>query len=180
MAFSSCLFLTAVATATVPAIPTSHVLFRRIQREGSMLKGLSTAGHFMPAARPSQAAAVTWWCAPKAAHCLKLSLLLPSLCWRTRPCCADITASIVLVSLPSMRWHRCPSFSCFCPIVMPLVTRCCCRAGFFANTALASLPALHWHLCRRCAGIVASCHAGITASIALESSLYALVLLTLL
>ena len=171
MTISSCLFLTAVATATVPAIPTSHVLFRRIQREGSMLKGLSTAGHFMPAARPSQAAAVTR-CAPKAAHCLKLSLLLPSLRWRTRPCCAGITASIALVSLPSMRWHCCSSFSCFCPIVMPLVTRCRCRAGFFANTALASLPALRWHLCRRCAGIVASHRAGITASIALESLLF--------
>jgi hypothetical protein len=66
MAFSSCFFLAAVATATTPATPSSHVLFRRIQREGLMLKGLSTAGRFVPAAGPSQATAVTR-CTPKAA-----------------------------------------------------------------------------------------------------------------
>ncbi len=65
VAFSSCFFLAAVATATAPATPSSHVLFRRIQREGLMLKGLSTAGWFVPAAGPSQATAVTQ-CAPKA------------------------------------------------------------------------------------------------------------------
>ncbi len=59
MAFSSCFFLAAVATATAPATLTSHVLFRRIQREGLMLKGLLTAWHFVPAASPSQVAAVT-------------------------------------------------------------------------------------------------------------------------
>ncbi len=66
MAFSSCFFLAAVATATAPATPSSHVLFRRIQREGLMLKGLSTAGQFVLAAGPSQATVVTWR-APKAA-----------------------------------------------------------------------------------------------------------------
>ncbi len=65
MAFSSCFFLAAVATATAPVTPSSHMLFRRIQREGLMLKGLSTAGWFVPAAGPSQATAVTWR-APKA------------------------------------------------------------------------------------------------------------------
>jgi hypothetical protein len=66
MAFSSCFFLAAVATATAPATPSSHMLFKRIQREGLMMKGLSTAGWFVPAAGPSQATAVTWH-APKAA-----------------------------------------------------------------------------------------------------------------
>ncbi len=110
MAFSYCFFLAAMAIATAPAIPTSHVLFRRIQREGSMLKGLLTAGLFVPVAGPSQAAAVTR-CAPKAAHCPKLSLSLPSLHWRTHPCCAGVTASIALVSLPSTRWRHHPSFA---------------------------------------------------------------------
>jgi hypothetical protein len=66
VAFSSCFFLAAVATATAPATPSSCVLFRRIQRVGLMLKGLSTAGQFVPAAGPSQATAVTSR-APKAA-----------------------------------------------------------------------------------------------------------------
>ncbi len=66
MAFSSCFFLAAVATATAPVTPSSHVLFRKIQREGLMLKGLSTAGRFVPVASPSQATVVTG-CAPKAA-----------------------------------------------------------------------------------------------------------------
>ncbi len=66
MAFFSCFFLAAVATATAPVTPSSHVLFRRTQREGLMLKGLSTAGRFVPAAGPSQATAVTRH-APKAA-----------------------------------------------------------------------------------------------------------------
>ncbi len=66
MAFSSCFFSAAVATATTPATPSSHMLFRRIQRVGLMLKGLSTAGQFVPAAGPSQATAVTRL-APKAA-----------------------------------------------------------------------------------------------------------------
>jgi hypothetical protein len=65
-AFSSCFYLTAVATAIASVTPSSHMLFRRIQREGLMLKGLSTAGRFMPAAGPSQATAITWR-APKAA-----------------------------------------------------------------------------------------------------------------
>ncbi len=60
MAFFSCFFLAAVATATAPVTPSSHVLFRRIQREGLMLKGLSTPGRFVPAAGPSQAMAATW------------------------------------------------------------------------------------------------------------------------
>ncbi len=59
MAFSSCFFLAAVAIATASATPSSHVLFRRIQREGLMLKGLSTVGQFMPASGPSHATAVT-------------------------------------------------------------------------------------------------------------------------
>jgi hypothetical protein len=59
MVYSSCFFLAAMATATAPATLTSHVLFRRIQREGLMLKELLTAGHFVPAAGQSQAAAVT-------------------------------------------------------------------------------------------------------------------------
>ncbi len=59
MVYSSSFFLAAVATATAPATLTSHVLFRMIQREGLMLKGLLTAGRFVPAAGPSQAAAVT-------------------------------------------------------------------------------------------------------------------------
>jgi hypothetical protein len=66
VAFSSCFFLAPMATANVPVTPSSHVLFRRIQREGLMLKGLSTAGRFVPVAGPSQATAVTR-CAPKAA-----------------------------------------------------------------------------------------------------------------
>jgi hypothetical protein len=66
VAFSSCFFLAAMATATAPATPSSHVLFRRIQREGLMLKGLSTAGWFVLAAGPSHATGVTWH-APKAA-----------------------------------------------------------------------------------------------------------------
>jgi hypothetical protein len=66
VAFSSCFFLAAVATATAPATPSSHVLFRRIQRVELMLKGLSTAGQFVPTAGPSQATVVIWR-APKAA-----------------------------------------------------------------------------------------------------------------
>jgi hypothetical protein len=66
VAFSSCFFLAAVATATAPATPLSYMLFRRIQRAGLMLKGLSTAGRFVPAAGPSQAMVVTWH-TPKAA-----------------------------------------------------------------------------------------------------------------
>ncbi len=66
MAFSSCFFSAAVATATVPATPSSHMLFRRIQRLGLMLKGLSTVGRFVLEASPSQAMVVTRH-APKAA-----------------------------------------------------------------------------------------------------------------
>ncbi len=39
MAFFSCFFLTAMATATAPAAPSSTMLFQSIQREGLMLKG---------------------------------------------------------------------------------------------------------------------------------------------
>jgi hypothetical protein len=90
MVYSSCFFLAAVATATVPATLTSHVLFRRIQREGMMLKGLLTARRFVPAAGPSQAAAVTRH-APKGllpeielAVALVVLVYLPLLCWRHR------------------------------------------------------------------------------------------------
>ncbi len=87
MVYSSCFFLAAVATATVPATLTSHN-FRRIQREGLMLKGLLTAGHFVLAAVPSQAAAVTWH-APKGllpeielVVALVALVYMPFLCWR--------------------------------------------------------------------------------------------------
>ncbi len=40
MAFFSCFFLAAVATATAPAAPSSPMLFQRSQREGLMLKGV--------------------------------------------------------------------------------------------------------------------------------------------
>ncbi len=88
MVYSSCFFLAAIATATAPATLTSHMLFRRIQREGLMLKGLLTAGHFEPAASPSQVMAVTWH-APKGLLpeielivALVALAYLPLLCWR--------------------------------------------------------------------------------------------------
>jgi hypothetical protein len=40
VAFFSCFFLAAMATATAPAAPSSPMLFQRIQREGLMLKGV--------------------------------------------------------------------------------------------------------------------------------------------
>ncbi len=88
MVYSSCFFLAVVATATAPATLTFHVLFRRIQREGLMLKGLLTAGHFVPAAGSSQATAVTRH-APKGllpeielVVALVALVYLPLLCWR--------------------------------------------------------------------------------------------------
>jgi hypothetical protein len=90
VAFSPCFFLAAMATATAPTTLTSHMLFRRIQREGLMLKGLLTAGHFVPAAGPSQAAAVTWH-APKG--------LLPEI--------ELVVALVVLAYSHLLRWgHR--------------------------------------------------------------------------
>ncbi len=87
MVYSSCFFLAAVATATMPATLTSHVLFRRIQRVGLMLKGLLTTGRFVPVASPSQAAAVTRH-APKGllpeielVFALVALAYLPLLCW---------------------------------------------------------------------------------------------------
>jgi hypothetical protein len=88
MVYSSCFFLAAVAAATAPATLTSHMLFRRIQREGLMVKGLLTAGRFVPAAgsfRPRRSLGML-----QTAYCLKLILLLPLLHWRTRPCCAGV------------------------------------------------------------------------------------------
>jgi hypothetical protein len=88
MVYSSCFFLAAVATATAPATLTSHVLFRRIQREGLMLNGLLTAGRFVPAAGPSQAAAVTWHAPKGLLPEIELVVALvalaysPLLCWR--------------------------------------------------------------------------------------------------
>jgi hypothetical protein len=87
MVYSSCFFLAAVATATAPATLTSHVLFRRIQREGLMLKGLLTAGHFALAAGPSQAAAVTRHAPKGLLPEIELVALValaysPLLCWR--------------------------------------------------------------------------------------------------
>jgi hypothetical protein len=83
MVYSSCFFLAAVATATAPATLTSHVLFRSIQREGLMLKGLLTAGRFLPAGDPSRPQRSLGML--QTAYCLKLSLLLPLLRWRTHP-----------------------------------------------------------------------------------------------
>jgi hypothetical protein len=88
VAFPSCFFLAAMATATAPATPSSHVLFRRNQMVGLMLKGLSTTGRFVPAAGPSQATVVTRR-APKAAPAaltfhgvLHSSLVVPRGCNR--------------------------------------------------------------------------------------------------
>jgi hypothetical protein len=118
-------------------------------------------------------------------HCPSSSLSLPSLRWRTCPCCIGITASIALTSLSSSHWRHRPSHAGFCPIAMPLATHCRHRAGVFAGAALASLPASCWRLCRCCAGILASIAlaplpalrwrccphcAGITARIVLASS----------
>jgi hypothetical protein len=126
-----------------------------------MLKGLLTAGHFVPAAGPSQAVAVTR-CAPKAAHCPKLSLSLPSLHWRTCPCCAGITASIALVSLPSTRWRHCPSFAhCLC------LASSVCPVTRQSRHALASLLAPRHCCCRRSAGIIACVTWVIVALVAL-------------
>jgi hypothetical protein len=88
MVYSSCFFLAAMATATAPATLTSHMLFRRIQREELMLKRLLTTGHFVPAAGPSQAAAVTRH-APKG--------LLPEI--------ELVVALGVLAYLPLLCWH---------------------------------------------------------------------------
>ncbi len=88
MVYSSCFFLAAVATATAPATLTSHVLFRKIQREGLMLKGLLTAGRFVPAASPSQAAAVPRY-APKG--------LLPEI--------ELVVALVTLAYSPLLCWH---------------------------------------------------------------------------
>jgi hypothetical protein len=82
-------------------------------------------------------------------HFPTLSLLLPSLRWRTCPCCTGVTASIALASLPSMRWRHCPSCwllphcDAACNTLLLQSWRLCRHfAGILASIALATLPAL--------------------------------------
>ncbi len=84
--------------------------------------------------------------------------------------CADVVATIVLVSSPMSRWRR--RLRCTCVAADLAASPSCCHQlrcmTDIANVVRAQLPSSRWHLCQRCH------HKGVVAIIALTLSSVAL------
>ncbi len=96
-----------------------------------MLKWLLTAGHFVLAASPSQAAVVTWHAPKGLLPEIELVVALVALC------CAGVLALVVLASM-----YHCPHVPFFV-LVMEMVALSSVSKALSSNPWSSSLPSLH-------------------------------------